>query len=396
VGTTDVKRTVRRRLVATVGVARTVESFDRPAWLYRSRRAVPRGRMEFRSPQPITDSELALCRRLIDAYVLATTQAATPEGMWSHEIFRARQQALGYALDQRDPAMLAELLGSMFRSDFVLGIAPGSLVSERQSGPLTRLSWLAILNKLTSLAEASGAARVENPEQGAVGHAFADGIDGLVARIETRLGLSLNFPDVGAAYGVPAGDRLITPETPDQVYAAMRLRDVIGSHLPDAERPLRIVEIGGGYGAMAYWLLQMVDARYVIVDLPIVNVLQGYFLSRALGAEKVAFFGEQSSNVTICPDHALSSIETPFDVLANKDSMPEIPKQAMFEYLHWARQACTGLFYSYNQEAAAPFDGTPQNVVPEAILEVGGFARIRRDASWLRRGYAEEVYVLAA
>jgi hypothetical protein len=49
--------------------------------------------------------------------------------------------------------------------------------------------------------------------------------------------------------------------------------------------------------------------------------------------------------------------------------------------------------YSYNQEAAAPFDGVPQNVVCELVEQVGGFRRVRRDASWLRRGYVEEVFL---
>ena len=53
-----------------------------------------------------------------------------------------------------------------------------------------------------------------------------------------------------------------------------------------------------------------------------------------------------------------------------------------------------GLFYSYNQEAAARLgDGAAQNIVHEAVTEVGGFVRVSRDPSWLRRGYVEEVYI---
>ncbi|MGA2469503.1 MAG: putative sugar O-methyltransferase [Solirubrobacteraceae bacterium] len=382
----------RRR--ALVAISRALTDFDRPAWLYRARDAIPRGRFSFRSAQPVTTADLALSQRLIEAYARTLADAPPQDGMWSHDVFRARQRTLAEALEREDPAALAELLGSMFRSDFVLGMAAGSLVKERQWAPIARLSWLGTLNKLVSLAESLGAARVEYPKQGAVGHAFADGVDGLVARIEDRLGVSLDFPEVGGAYGVAAGGRLITPDSPDQLYAAARLRDAMHAQLSTPDQALRIVEIGGGYGGMAYWLLRMLDpARYVIIDLPIVNVLQGYFLSKALGESAVALFGEASpAKVTITPAHALTSVAAPFDVLVNKDSMPEMSAQAVLDYLRWARSACTGLFYSYNQEAAVPFEGTAQNVVAEAIERVGGFTRVRREASWLRRGYVEEVY----
>jgi hypothetical protein len=382
----------RRGLVA---LSRAVTDLDRPAWVYRSRGSIPRGRFSFRAAEPVGVEDIALCERLIAAYSRAVGDAPAQDGMWGHDVFRERQAVLADALAREDAAALAELLASMFRSDFVVGMAAGSLVSERQSAPIARLSWLGTLNKLVSLAESLGAARMEYPKQGAVGGAFADGADALVARIEAALDIAIDFPEVGAAYGVAAGGRLITPDSPDQLYAASRLREVIATQLAASSDALRIVEIGGGYGGMAYWLARMVDpGRYVIVDLPIVGVLQGYFLSKALGESAVGLFGEDSAaKLTITPTHALGAVATPFDVLVNKDSMPEMPERAMLDYLEWGRSGCTGLFYSYNQEAAVPFDGVAQNVVPEAIARIGGFKRVRREASWLRRGYVEEVYV---
>ena len=389
----QIRSAVGRRVSPALGWARTLESFDRPAWLYRLGGAAPTGELRFRPARPVTDADLALCRRLVAAYRLARSEAPPPSGMWSHAVFDERQRALRDALQRGEPAAVADLLGAMFRSDFVLGMAPGSLGRERRPGPLARLSWLSSMNKLVALAESLGTVRTENPEQGAVGSALRAGIDELVAGMEDQLGLSLDFPHVGAAYGVVAGGRLITPETPDQVYGAARLLAVIDAYLPRSDEPPRIVEIGGGYGAMAYWLLQMLDARYVIVDLPIVGVLQGYFLSQALGHEAVALHGEAPAQVTILPNHALASVQAPVDVFANKDSLPEIPLDAAVGYLEWARSACRGPFYSNNQESAAVFDGVAQNVACELVARVGGFTRVRRDASWLRRGYVEEVFL---
>lgn len=395
---TWIRGAVGRRVAAAVGLMRVIESFDRPAWLYRLRGAAPTGEQLFRPSPPVGDADLDLCRRLIVAHRLAESQAPPPaaEGMWSHSVFSWRQRRLTDALQQGDPEPLAHLLAAMFRSDFVLGMAPGSLGKQRRRGPLARLSWLYAISKLVALAEAMGTARLENPEQGGAGSALVAGVDDLVAPLEDQLGHSLDFPPVGAAYGVVAGGRLITPDSPDQIYAAARLHEVIDAYLPAAGQPPRIVEIGGGYGGMAYWLLQVIDAPYVIVDLPIVGVLQGYFLSQALGHEAVALYGEPPARVMIVPDHALASVPTPFDVLVNKDSLPEIPVDAAVGYLEWARWACGGVFYSYNQEGAAVVNGaTAQNVVCELIDRIGGFTRVRRDASWLRRGYVEEVFVPA-
>jgi hypothetical protein len=89
-------------------------------------------------------------------------------------------------------------------------------------------------------------------------------------------------------------------------------------------------------------------------------------------------------------------VETPVDVVVNKDSMPEMPRDAMVSYLEWARSNCKGIFYSYNQEAASEFLGEAQGIVSTTIDELGGFSRTRRDHSWLRRGYAEEIYTCTA
>ncbi len=335
---------------------------------------------------------MALCRRLIDAYVLAQADALPPSGMWSHDIFRDRQRELVRALERRDAAILAERLASMFRSDAVLGMAHGSVGVATLSRLGRRFSSLVTLNKLVALAESQGAVQAESPEQGAVGLAFVDGVEPLIANTEAALGVPLDFPDVGAAYGIQMAGRLITRDTPDQVYAAARIRDAMRTYLTDRDPPHSVVEIGGGYGAMAYWLLRMTNLRYAIIDLPVVNVLQGYFLAQSLGASEVSFYGEDPRHVAISPTHALSGVDLPFDVLVNKDSMPEIPAVTLIDYLSWARIGCTGLFYSYNQETATPYDGTPQNVVPKVLEGVGGFDAVRRDASWLRRGYVEEIY----
>jgi hypothetical protein len=389
---TRVGRRVRREFMAAKNVVRGLEIFDRPAWLYRSHGAIPAVEVHYRAPRPVTEADVALCRRLIDAFWGAGAQALPPAGMWSHDIFRDRQREVVQALEQRDAKLLAERLAAMLLSDAVQGMAWGSVGVATIARRTTRFSSIAALNKLVALAESQGAIETECPEQGAVGLAFAGGVDALVRKTETALGLPIDFPDVGAAYGICVAGRLITVDTPDQLYAAARIRDAMNFYCGESEGSISVVEIGGGYGGMAHWLLRMTDVTYTIIDLPVINVLQGYFLAQALGHESVSFHGESPRRVAILPTRALADVELPFDVLVNKDSMPEIPHDALIDYLSWARDGCSGIFYSYNQEARAPYAGTPQSVVPQVLAGVGGFELMRRDASWLRRGYVEEIY----
>jgi hypothetical protein len=355
-----------------------------------------------RPPDAISDSDVVLAWRLIDAYRKAEENAppnSTAEDMWSW-IFKTRQRELSTALDSEDAHGLATLLATMFRQDFVLGMASGPLLSETRSKLASRIWCLRTLDWLVSLAEALGAAPVENPEQGSTGLAFEAGIDQLLAAINRELGFKLDFPRVGAPCGLEIDGHLITPDTPDQVYAAVRLDQAIGLHIDRASHSgssPHVIEIGGGYGGMCYWFLRRREApaHYTIVDLPIINVLQGYFLVRALGSDRVSFYGESGKEVQLIPNFALAEIETPFDVLVNKDSMPEMPPSEMMRYLGWGGEYCRGFFYSYNQEAGASFLGKSQGVVSRAVEGTGKFERLRRDGAWVRPGYVEEIYVPA-
>ncbi len=391
------------RLGTPIGVTRNnwtlLEIMSRPWWLYRPRGRVPAGKIERRSPNPVTAADVALCERLLAAFAASTSRDApggeTHSGIWAW-ILETYQRQLAQALTHGDAHDLAQLLASMFQEDFVWGTAPGGHVRESDSRLGARIFGLKSLDSLVSLAEALGVVPVENPEQGRAGIAFDAGTAELVARIDRALGFRVDAPDVGAPFGLVIDERLITLEAPDQIYAALRLDQAIRAHL---HRRLgsapTVVEIGGGYGGMCYWFLRIHPdtARYTIVDLPIMNVLQGYFLTQALGPTAVSFFGEPSAQVALVPNTALAAIETPFDVLVNKDSMPEMPQDTMVDYLEWGRLSCSGFFYSYNQEATADFLGKTQGVVHAAVGQIGGFNRIRRDQSWLRRGYAEEIYL---
>jgi len=370
----------------------------RHAQLHLQARTVASPPYEARVAQAVGDADVALCERLIVAYAAAIgggSREQEVDGMWSW-IYETRQRRLAEILDQRDARALAGELASMFRSTFVIGMAPGALIDHSRSAIGARIWRVKAVDGLISLAEALGIVAVQDAEQGRGTSALDAGLPELVAKVEAHLGYSIDFPAVGAAHGVLIDGRLLTIDSGEQIYSAVRVEQAVSLHLPVmAAKALQVVEIGGGYGSMAQWFLRgpIEPARYTIVDLPIVGVLQGYFLSKVLGDE-VSLYGEDPARVVLVPNTALADVQTPCDVLVNKDSMPEMPQEAVLEYLAWGRASCRGIFFSCNQESTREVLGDEQGMVPRLVQRTGGFRRLRRDLSWVRAGYVEEIYAL--
>ncbi len=372
----------------------------RPEWLYYPGVGLdPIKRFTFRSFSDSTPEDRRLCERLIASYKLATRDESSKElvsGLWEGNI-QKHYTSLTETLCAGDPAALATTLASMFQQPFLYGIASSDLGKDSGYAVFIRMK---ILEELLSLAESLGVVRTETPEQGVLGHAFADGLEELVKKIEKQLDISLNFPDVGGAYGLEIGGRLITPESSEHIYVASRISEAIARHIGvTGQNAARIVEIGAGFGGTAYWL-NLLSKRsiknYTIIDLPLMNVCQGYFLAKAFGAGSVRLFGETQSDsiiFTIIPPHAKkTALAGGFEVLINENSMPEMSVSVVNEYLSWAKNELRGVFYSYNQESFSPVSGIPQTLVPRVVSDVGGFKRLSRNYSWVRRGYVEEVY----
>ncbi|HYG09137.1 MAG TPA: putative sugar O-methyltransferase [Pyrinomonadaceae bacterium] len=382
-----------------------LKGFKRPEWLYRNRKSIPFHPLYFSPVSEVTAEDIALAGRLLAAYAKATaTGAPTSESIskiWTAML--ARYGKLFSALEQGEPEGLAKTLSSMFREGFIVGVGTGDTYPGSQTRIGARIWSQRYLEDLVSLAEYVGVVRTECVEQGSIGWAFKDGVEELVAKIEAAIGMPIGFPNIGAPYGLKIGDALITFEGSEHIYVALRISEAIDSHLRQerAAEP-HIVEIGAGFGGTAHWLLKLRRrvGSYTIIDLPIVNVLQGYFLAKAFGAQNVSLFGEEalartsSININVRPTHALDSIGTDgVDVLVNENSMPEMPQTAVENYLTWAKEKVGGIFYSYNQEAYSPYENVLQVLVPEVVARVGGFKRLSRNYSWVRRGYVEEIYL---
>lgn len=343
---------------------------------------LPLSRFEFPPVPPVDDIDRELASRIIAFY--GRTAGSVGEGqrspMWDRNI-SSNQAPLVEALRRKDEEAVAGILRQFLRTSVIRGIDAG----DSYKAGNWRVHSIKLLDCLICLAEQIGTAEAES-SQGASARALANGTESVVDAIQKELGIEIGVPAVGAPYGMRICGQLLTLNSAEYVRLAWRLHRATAS----LKRPVRVLEIGAGYGALARCFLQFDTVeRYTIVDLPEMACLQAYYLGKCLGPSEVSLFGENPSRVMIVPPGALADVQ-PVDIVLNQDSLPEIPADAAKGYLSWIRDNLTGLFFSCNHETIVP--GYAVTTVPNLIAEVGGLERISRDLCWSRPGYVEEVY----
>jgi hypothetical protein len=248
-------------------------------------------------------------------------------------------------------------------------------------------------DKLLCLGEALGVLSVESPEQGTDGkwgkNILLDPNE-IVDAIEAQLGIHI-VPPEGPVHvaGLNVRGGLLHYRHINALYLATRIRDI-------AAPEDRICEFGGGLGLAAFYLNRMGRKDVTIFDLPIVNILSGYFLIGTLGQEAVCLEGEPSRSDTIklranwnCSNEA----DDTFRVTANQDSFPEINRRIFDEYVRQIKRITSGLFLSINHEGEQLIAGGVRLLHVSKLLGADrGFVRTYRSPYWLRRGYVEELY----
>jgi hypothetical protein len=195
---------------------------------------------------------------------------------------------------------------------------------------------------------------------------------------------------VGSAFGIGTRHGILSTRDILSLYAGLRIKALTPANSS------AVCEIGGGLGGAAYYANRLGVSRYTIIDLPLVSLLQGYFLLNTLPDAKIALYGEDTPDAAIrlLPTYAFNSAPGPFDLLFNQDSMPEIHRDYSIAYLRDARQKNIPQFLSINQEARAMQNSNDrQTAVRELVEEAGGYRPQYRFRHWIRAGYVEEFFV---
>jgi hypothetical protein len=355
--------------------------------------------LRFCEPDASNEANARICRRLIAAYRCAVGRAgasAVGDGVWEGHA-DAFHRSLQHALLAGDVEATSAILRRLFTDPVANGLALGSYVREwsRRDPYMTRLDWH---DKMLSLGLALGLIPAQSPEQGTYGTTLNLDSVAVVARVEEMMGVDLAPPQVGAIFGVDIRGNAWPVNYLLHIYTANRIRSLLSLHGDDWD----CVEIGGGVGFLAYAALSLGARRFCIVDLPIVNALQGYYLLCSRFADRVRLYGEPPArardSVDIYPSNAKDELVSgSFSIAVNQDSMPEMAQETARGYVNLTHRVARRFFLSINQEArAAANRGSVQNWIHEMCKEERGLSLVYRVPYWLRKGYVEEVYRISA
>jgi len=348
--------------------------------------------------EPDADDERsrAAVRRVVDAYLAAMRAPRAPApSMWAaiegqHAEFLARVRA-------RDLAAVRATLARLFATPLIWGLGrvhPDSAMHIRTGhADGTAGVQIQIADALVSLAEAIGVARVTCVEQhGVETHLLAlkTDIAALLSAIVARSGLEVEMPRLGGNYGCTIGARQVSIDSLVHAYTAYRLRQL---GVAPGER---VVEIGGGYGCLAHVMRRNGFGDYTIVDLPWVNILQGYVLIMSLPPGDVSLFGEPDAPVKVRPFWDFAAMaDRSVDVVINTDSLPEIGEETARGYIAGIGRVARHGFFSINQEAMSHYPGVGPQQCVNALAAAEPRLQLRhRHRYWMRQGYVEEWFTI--
>jgi putative sugar O-methyltransferase len=246
------------------------------------------------------------------------------------------------------------------------------------------------VDRLLSLAESVGAAYLQCPYQGRWGYHDLDAT-ALVDRIKSRIPFDISPPKAGGgAFGIQTSQGIISGSDILAIYVANRANSI----LADCTKKT-ICEIGGGSGTLACYLARTCAESIMIADLPIVSIIQGYYLLKSLGPKYVHLSGEPAAahhKIRVIPYWELRDIPAKsVSLFINTDSMPEIDRDIAEHYMELIKDKGSNAFLSINQETQASYQGVVQDLVEKA----GGFRRVYRFPYWMLLGYVEELYEIA-
>lgn len=350
----------------------------------------------------ISEIDIQISERLINIYnrmVAFEGDHIDPEdrpnsGIWEMSKHEFHGEAYKL-LSEGNVRGFAEYMGNALREKLTVGLGQGSRVFKAlNEGGLQRAEQIILVrDQIARLAEAIGALPHENPEQGIYGENINLEWDMLIAKIQAYLGVEIFHPKVMGNFGLEWENFIIDPKCAEDAYTAFRLRTLRQFFPMDA-----VAEIGGGFGSLALQATREKVQKYYIFDLPLICLIQGYFLMSILGPDKIGMYGESTEGrqIEILPYWEFGNRARKFDVVVNRDSLAEIPyRQARGYVAEMAARAVP--FLSINQESLA--ETGQENLYQLSVLalmrEQSKLKLFSRSPYWIRKGYVEELFMPA-
>jgi len=333
----------------------------------------------------IPDTVVAM--RLADVYCRAMEHGGSEgNGVWER-IHQEYHRQFAHDLITRNYNRIAHTLAGMFRNKIMYGLS-----SPEENKTYSRLT---LHDVVISLGISSGILPARNPNDLHAESLYHQDYREVLQKYSEIVGYDLAPPQVGGIFGLEFNGNVVPLRHLFQIHAARRIKTL-------SNAPVSCLEIGGGVGFLAYAAVKMGSVEdHCIIDLPIVNVLQGYLLLKSDLADCVELFGERSQGrkmngprIRILPDNAVNDLDDrSFDVAVNLDSLPEMGYDTIRNYLRQIQRICRSYFLSVNQEHQRPgASGFSHGWVHEMIKEFPDISLVSRAPCWLRKGYVEELF----
>lgn len=325
-----------------------------------------------------------LVTRLIAAYrAAAETDTGSSDSYWLGH-FAALKRPIHDLLLGDDADAVARVLRAPKHSTLLLGMDDLTSEMEPSEDRMWRPAWLrqhqTIYDNMWRLAEGIGVRRLEHPEHYPLRTASPPDVEVLLSELDAAFGFRIDFPNPFAGeIGLATTRGVASYRAIQSLYQAWRIRRIT------VDQPgCRILEIGAGLGRTAYYVRRFGIKNYTIVDLPITNVAQTYFLGRLLGDECLQLYGESAhaGAIRILPPSSFFDSEERFDLVVNVDSLTEMAPETARHY--WTEiTKRTALFLSINHEA--------NYFTVRDLYAAYPSSHVCRSPYWMRRGYVEEL-----
>ncbi len=160
----------------------------------------------------------------------------------------------------------------------------------------------------------------------------------LETKVDDVTAAELATPRIGNPYGIFYDGIFVRSGADYQYYYSRKISDLL-----ETCDQKRVIEIGGGYGGMASFLMKdKTIEQYVDVDLPETLALATYYLMNAFPEERFLLYGEGNENdplgdyrFLMLPSFAIENIQDKeFGVAFNSYSFSEMSKIAANNYIH--------------------------------------------------------------
>jgi hypothetical protein len=276
--------------------------------------------------------DIELLRRICAAYNRAAEQErSAPEAYqasgWWRQVRNASLGPVTRALETQDLASLAKLYSNFYRDPCSAGLVgvPYGMNSAYFGG------WIHNLYRRFYLGDALHTLDYWDKQTG-----------GAYSLHE------LEGPDIGNPFGILLDGVLVRSGSAYQHYTARKVISCLGSV------PSTVVEIGGGFGGMAYYLLRdQAHVKYIDFDVPESLALTSYYLLRSFPHLKFLLYGEEEitpaaiarADVVLMPTYAMNSLaSTSADVVFSSHAISDISHEAMQAYVAAIARMTSGFF----------------------------------------------------